>query len=656
MKRSLSLLLAVVLALGMLPVVARAADGDLTIKNGVLMSYSGPGGDVTIPNGVTSIGNNAFSQCTSLTSVTIPDSVTSINNFAFKDCTGLTSVTLPDSVTSIGQGAFARCASLTGITLPDGLTSMGYNVFSNCTGLTSITIPDGVTSLQDGSFSGCTGLTSVTIPSGMSNIGYNVFMGCTALTDVYYGGSEAQWKAISIYIRNEPLTEATIHYNSTGTQQDQEYFYDAPDPGASVTLPTEELERVTDPSTAVRAVQALVGQMTNEQKSSATGMDLAALYAETATAKAAKKAVDSNEVIINAAAVADLEALAKSTSSTVESALVDGGVSTARYLSNTVTLSTNATGKISIKIDPDILTTEVDKIRVETPTYALTLKTEDLKADLTEILTITTEDTGAGYAAGKANGKVVVSLNLPHGKTSNPVTLSLPTDKSNTTYQAVVNTSGKSTSSKYNPATVTMDGKITNSGSYTVQTNEKNFTDIQNKSAEMQAAIRYLASKGIINGKTSTTFDPDGSINRAEIAALLVRALGKLDNGATNSFVDVKSGDWYYAAAGSSQKNGLIKGYNDKTFRGLTTISKVQIVAVASRVLTTEMGYKAPADAAAYLNKYGDTVDKWAQGEVALATRENLVVYRTDGTFSGTGNMTRGDAAIIIYRLFQRIW
>ena len=409
-------------------------------------------------------------------------------------------------------------------------------------------------------------------------------------------------------------------------------------------------------TTAVSAVRTLTGQMTRDQKSSATGVDLATLYAETATAKAARKAVNGSEVIINAAAVADLEKVAMDTSSAVESALVNGGVSTARYLANTVTLTTNATGEISIKIDPDILTTEVDKIRVETPTYALTLKVDELEADLTEIITITMEDVGAGYAAGKSNGKTVVSVNLPKGKTSNPVTLSLPTDKSDTTYQAVVNTSGKSTSSKYNPATVTMDGKVNTSGSYTVQTNEKSFTDIASKSAEMQAAILYLASKGIINGKTSTTFDPDGSINRAEIAALLVRALGKLDNSATNNFTDVKSGDWYYAAAGSSQKNGLIKGYEDKTFRGLTTISKVQIVAVASRVLMNEMGYTAAGNTAAYLGKYSDSVDKWAQGEVALATRENLVVYRTDGTFSGAKNMTRGDAAIIIYRLFQRIW
>ena len=78
-------------------------------------------------------------------------------------------------------------------------------------------------------------------------------------------------------------------------------------------------------------------------------------------------------------------------------------------------------------------------------------------------------------------------------------------------------------------------------------------------------------------------------------------------------------------------------------------------MAVAARVLISEMNYKTPSDSATYLSKYSDTVVSWAQPQVALATKENLVVYRTGGTFSGSKDMTRGDAAIIIYRLFQKI-
>ena len=443
-----------------------------------------------------------------------------------------------------------------------------------------------------------------------------------------------------------------------------EYVYDAADPAEDMTLPTENLDSVSNTATATSAINTLTSGMTAAQKTSAVGADLATLYAETAVSKAASKEVSSNEIIINAAAVKELEATAASTAQAVETALVNGGVSTGRYIANTVTLTTEQTGKITIKVDPDILTTKVDKIRVETPKYALTLKVSDLKADLSSIVTISAEsmdvsESGSyalGGTAGSTSMRTVVALDLPGGHTTNSVTLSFPSANSSGANEAVVNESGAASSSKYNPATVTMDGKVNTSGKYTVKSNEKDFTDIANKSAEMQNAIRYLASKGIINGTSETTFSPDGSISRAEIAALIVRALGKLDSTATASFTDVTTADWYYSAAASSQKNGIINGYSDNTFKGKNPIIKQEIVAVAARVLKNEMNYKEPANTQTYLAKYSDTVAGWAQPEVALATRENLIVYRVDGTFSGAKNMTRGDAAIIIYRLFQHIW
>ena len=139
---------------------------------------------ITIPNGVTKIGDYVFYKCNSLTSITIPDGVTSIGFSAFDGCTGLTSITIPDGVTSIGGGAFEECRSLTNITIPDSVRSIGNSTFYGCNSLTSVTIPDSVTSIGDSAFYNCTGLTSITIPDSVTTIDNRAFYHCTSLAEV----------------------------------------------------------------------------------------------------------------------------------------------------------------------------------------------------------------------------------------------------------------------------------------------------------------------------------------------------------------------------------------------------------------------------------------------------------------------------------------
>ena len=156
--------------------------GDFEIDNdGVLVNYTGPGGDVVIPAGVTSIGDNAFDNCSSLVSITIPDSVTSIGRAAFESCDNLVSVTIPDCVTSIGDWAFNNCSSLVGITIPENVTSIGNRTFSGCNSLESITIPDSVTSIGDYAFYNCFSLVSITIPDSVTSIGKETFAACKSL-------------------------------------------------------------------------------------------------------------------------------------------------------------------------------------------------------------------------------------------------------------------------------------------------------------------------------------------------------------------------------------------------------------------------------------------------------------------------------------------
>jgi hypothetical protein len=206
-------------------------DGVLFNKSqSTLIRYPwGKAGAYTVPDSVTSIGDGAFSGCTSLTSITIPNSVTSIGEWAFHRCSSLTGITveasnptyssldgvlfdrsqkrliaypagkrgpyaIPDSVTNIGDGAFEGCTGLTSITIPDSFTSICQWAFGNCTSLTSVTIPNSVTSIDDRAFYGCARLTSVYFHGDTPGAGGDVFEGSPAAI-VYYRAGTTGWKS-----------------------------------------------------------------------------------------------------------------------------------------------------------------------------------------------------------------------------------------------------------------------------------------------------------------------------------------------------------------------------------------------------------------------------------------------------------------------------
>ena len=183
---------------------------------------------VTIPNSVTSIGYSAFSICDSLTKtnytgdiagwcdikfgdyqanpifysenlyinnqevkdLVIPNTVDSIHDNAFSGCSSFTSITIPNNVTSIGDWAFYKCSSLTFVTIPNSVTHIGDDAFYKCSSLTSVTIGNGVTNIGNWAFSSCYALNEVTLGTGVKTIGADAFKDCTKLYDVYCYAAE----------------------------------------------------------------------------------------------------------------------------------------------------------------------------------------------------------------------------------------------------------------------------------------------------------------------------------------------------------------------------------------------------------------------------------------------------------------------------------
>ena len=242
---------------------------------------------VTIPDSVTSIGEGAFSGCSSLESMTIPfvgaeagktdqdtyqypfgyifgtdsytggtgveqdyygsstSSTTSTTYYipsslrsvtvtggnilygAFYNCSMLTSVTIPDSVTSIGDYAFYNCRGLTSVTIGNSVTSIGSYAFDGCLGLTSVTIGNSVTSIGDYAFSACIGLASLTIPDSVTSIGNNAFYYCKGLTSVVFEDTEGwQVSRYSDFRNYTSLSSAKLANASTAaTYLKSTYYY-----------------------------------------------------------------------------------------------------------------------------------------------------------------------------------------------------------------------------------------------------------------------------------------------------------------------------------------------------------------------------------------------------------------------------------------------
>lgn len=191
------------------------------------------------PNGdkVTSISQNAFKQCTSITSMELPQGINSIGDEAFRGCKNLTSINIPKSVATVGKDVFYGCPKLveekdgvlyvdnwvvdcdtlvTQVNIKPGTKGISEYAFAECTVLKSVVISDGVTMIGSYAFKNCTSLSNVLIYSSVTNIEWGAFMNCSSIRKFYYTGTMSEWQTINIDIYVS---------TSNGTSQDAREWY-----------------------------------------------------------------------------------------------------------------------------------------------------------------------------------------------------------------------------------------------------------------------------------------------------------------------------------------------------------------------------------------------------------------------------------------------
>ena len=179
--------------------------------------------DLIIPESVTKIGESAFKNCLSLTSITFHNAITNIYESAFSGCKNLTSVSLPNSLTTINNDLFSYCSNLSSVTIPNSVSVIYNDAFAGCSSLTDLTLSNSITAIYSGAFYGCSSLNNIDIPSSLCSMGEDAFRNCTSLTKVNISDlaawcnltidgvfSNPLYYAKHLYLNNEEVRDLVI--------------------------------------------------------------------------------------------------------------------------------------------------------------------------------------------------------------------------------------------------------------------------------------------------------------------------------------------------------------------------------------------------------------------------------------------------------------
>ncbi|WP_019423972.1 S-layer homology domain-containing protein [Paenibacillus sp. OSY-SE] len=243
---------------------------------------------------------------------------------------------------------------------------------------------------------------------------------------------------------------------------------------------------------------------------------------------------------------------------------------------------------------------------------------------------------------------------------SSNIQLILPANYADAVHSSMFYVNGKikqPIGGKYNPSKNGMEAEINRSGTYLVDDNSKSFPDIDDRDPELKQAVQFLGSKGIVTGKDKGNFEPDSLLTRAEFTAMLVRAFNVMDETAKESFSDVHPPQWHHPFVASSEKNHIVEGYPDGTFKPDRTISREEMTAIGARFLHERKHYYYPSNPEDYLNQFVDkeTISKWAKPTMSLAVKQRLIDVPADKRIKAREAVTRGEAARMLYRLYLQL-
>lgn len=687
MKRVLTLLVAMMLVFGLLPVSVQAK----VLVNGLeyvvyrdhveITGYTGDDTKVVIPNEiegmpVTIIGNDAFYRCTNLTSISIPAGVMELHSRAFYCCENLTDISVPDSVTYIGSRAFYGCAKLFNITLPDRVTFIGEHAFSCCSQLTSIAIPNGVTSIGDYAFFRCFKLASISVPDSVTTIGDYAFFECYALSSISLPESVISIGDYAFYschsLTNLPLPDSVTSLGENA-YADCDGLCSIIIPSSITTIPLGAFSGCTNlVSVSIANGITSIGRGAFRNCDSLVGISIPSSvtsigsYSFYNCSSMTNISIPYSVNTIGDSAFGSCSVLSsitfKGNAPSLGENVFSGITATAYYFTGNITwtedIMQNYGGNItwlgldhsheynSITVSPTCTEQGYTTYTCSCGDSYVSDYVDALGHDMGEWEIIAdptcTGDGSESRCCSRCDYTETQSIDAVGHSYTGTVTAPTCTEQGFTTYTC---SCGDTYVSDEVPA-LGHDWKGTSCQRCNA-TRENPFADVADGSFYIDPVL-WAVENGITNGTTPTTFNPNGTCLRAHVVTFLYRAAKSPEPSSTkNPFTDVKSGDFYYKPVLWAIEKGITNGISATKFGSVDVCNRAAVVTFLWRAA----GSPEPESTN---NPFEDVKDTDFFYKPVLWAVENGITNGVDATHFGPGtDCNRAQVVTFLYRAYN---
>ena len=670
--------------------------------------------DVKLPDSLQSVGNGAFRGCRVLREISIPNGVTNIHMYAFLGCESLTKVGLPPKLTTIDESSFAFCSQLKEVSIPEGVYEISDDAFNGCASLSEVTLPLSLRVLGEGAFVCCNSLSYIVIPEGVTELPRYVFgvldrdtgMGLhtiviprsvkrihehafmnSGIKEIYYAGTEDEWKNILIDapetdVRHGWQRYVTVHYDVTTEPPrpvvpDTSAYHGECGEGISWTFQPEDgtftvsgKGAMEDDNNSWQHVRPYIRKAVVEDGVTRISAytffgcnELEEVSLPDTVTEIGRSAFSGcsqlKEIFLPPGITAISDRMCNGCKSLTAVRIPDGVVTVGEgAFLECENLETVFVGESVTSIGDHAFDGCKNLSSIQLPEGLQTLGTQTFFGCMNlSFIRIPPKVTALErYVFGKYRSDEggLREIVIPKSVTEIHEDAFWGTNLQNIYYAG---TKEDWQNIKIIKNDTDFHDLVWQSASVHYEMEAKGvskyFADVGEPYTWAAGAIDAMTEKGIIRGMEDGTFAPGKPLTRAQLAALLVRLYGLEEDAANHvEFTDVADEAWYFDSIHTMASLGIINGYEDGSARPDQTLTREEMATVVSRLLISFGEEPVTAETVWYWDH--TKVSDYAKPHVRNLMERGIMTGMGDHYFEPKKPVTRAQAAVILYRLWER--